>query len=160
MFWHSPEGNFTDNAGDTSPTYEFENYFLRSQTHLPEANELTGMPLLAISITVVTHDLNSVEKVLRCAVIAFLAFSAYQIAKNLCTWCHQMETFSALLVTGEFPSQRPVTWSFDVFFDPCLNKWLSKQLWGWWFEMSSCPLWHHCNDMPWQHSYHGMCKTL
>ena len=34
-------------------------------------------------------------------------------------WRHQMETFSALLahfaVTGEFPSQRPVTRSFDVF---------------------------------------------
>ena len=48
-----------------------------------------------------------------------------------------METFSALLalcagnspVTGEFPSQRPVTRSFDVFFDLCLNKRLSKQLW-------------------------------
>ena len=26
------------------------------------------------------------------------------------------------LVTGEFPSQRPVTRSFDVFFDLCLNK--------------------------------------
>ena len=40
-------------------------------------------------------------------------------------WRHQMEKFSALLVlcagnspvTGEFPSQRPVTLSFDVFFD-------------------------------------------
>ena len=44
-------------------------------------------------------------------------------------WRHQMETFSALLalcagnspVTGEFPSQRPVTWSFDVFFDLSLE---------------------------------------
>ena len=46
-----------------------------------------------------------------------------------------METFSALLafyegnspVTGEFPSERPVTRSFGVFFDLCLNKRLSKQ---------------------------------
>ena len=29
---------------------------------------------------------------------------------------------------GEFPTQRPVTQSFDVFFDLRLNKWLSKQL--------------------------------
>ena len=36
--------------------------------------------------------------------------------------------------TGEFPAQRPVTRSFDVFFDLHLNKWLSKQSWGWWFE--------------------------
>ena len=27
---------------------------------------------------------------------------------------------------GEFPTQRPVTRSFDVFFDLCLNKWLSE----------------------------------
>ena len=65
-----------------------------------------------------------------------------------------METFSALLaicagnspVTGEFPAQRPVMWSFDVFFDLCLNKWLGKQWWEKWFEMPSHPLWCHCND--------------
>ena len=48
-------------------------------------------------------------------------------------------------VPGEFPAQRPVTRSFDVFFDPRLNKRLSKQSWGWWFETLSCPLWPHCN---------------
>ena len=48
-------------------------------------------------------------------------------------------------VTGEFPSQRPVTRSFDVFFDLRLNKRLSKQSWGWWFETLSRPLWRQCN---------------
>ena len=46
-----------------------------------------------------------------------------------------MEAFSALVaicagispVTGNFPAQRPVTGSFDVFFDLRLIKWLSKQ---------------------------------
>ena len=55
-------------------------------------------------------------------------------------WRHQMELFSALLaicagnspVPGEFPAQRPVTRSFDVFFDLRLNKRLSKQSWDWW----------------------------
>ena len=64
-----------------------------------------------------------------------------------------METFSALLalcagnspVTGEFPTQRPVTRSFDVFFDLCLNKRLSKQSWDWRFETPSRPLWRHGN---------------
>ena len=41
-------------------------------------------------------------------------------------WRHQMGKKSALLalcaVTGEFPSHRSVTWSFDVFFDLRLNK--------------------------------------
>ena len=48
-------------------------------------------------------------------------------------------------VTGEFASQRPVTQSFDVFFDLRLNKRLSKQSWGWWFETPSRSLWRHCN---------------
>ena len=34
---------------------------------------------------------------------------------------------------GEFPAQRPVTRSFDVFFDLRPNKRLSKQPWGWCF---------------------------
>ena len=71
-----------------------------------------------------------------------------------------METFSVLLaicagnspVTGEFPTQRPVTRSYDVFFDLRLNKQLSQQSWGWWFEMQSHPLWHHCSTMPWLES--------
>ena len=48
--------------------------------------------------------------------------------------------------TGEVPTQRPVTRSFDVFFDLRLNKRLSKQLWCWWFETLSRPLWRHRND--------------
>ena len=46
---------------------------------------------------------------------------------------------------GEFPTQRPVTRSFDVFFHLRLNKRLSKQPLGWWFETLSCSLWRHCN---------------
>ena len=48
---------------------------------------------------------------------------------------------------GEFPTQRPVTRSFDVFFDLRLNKRLSKQPWCGWFEMPSWSLWRHCNDI-------------
>ena len=73
---------------------------------------------------------------------------------NMAWWRHQMEPFATLLVlcagnspvTGEFPAQRPATWSFDVFFDLSLNKRLSKQLLGWWFETPSCSLWRHCNE--------------
>ena len=35
--------------------------------------------------------------------------------------------------------------SNDVFFELCLNKRLSKQSWGWWFETPLCPLWRHRN---------------
>ena len=47
--------------------------------------------------------------------------------------------------SGDFPTQRPVTRSFDVFFDLCLNKRLNKQPWGWWFETPSWSLWRQCN---------------
>ena len=77
-------------------------------------------------------------------------------------WRHQMETFSALLaicagnspVTCEFPSQRPVTRSFGVFFDLLLNKRLSKQLWRWWFETPSRSLLRHYNSS-WNDQFSG-----
>ena len=57
-----------------------------------------------------------------------------------------MEKFSTLLalcagnspVTREFPVQRPVTRSFDVFFDLRPNKQLSKKSRDWWIETQ----WH------------------
>ena len=48
-------------------------------------------------------------------------------------------------VPGEFPAQRAVTRSFDVFFDLRLNTRLTKQWWGWWFETPSPPLWRERN---------------
>ena len=56
---------------------------------------------------------------------------------------------------GKFPTQRPVTRSFDVYFDLRLNKRLSKQPWGWWFETLSWSLWRHRNGkwnlLQWRH---------
>ena len=45
-------------------------------------------------------------------------------------------------VTGGIPSQRPVMWSFDVFFDLRLNKWSRRR----WFEAPSHWLWRRSND--------------
>ena len=53
--------------------------------------------------------------------------------------------------TGGFPSQRPVTRSFDVFFDLRMNIWMSAQSRRWWFETSSRSLWRHCNV--WVHTW-------
>ena len=51
-------------------------------------------------------------------------------------------------VTGGFPSQRPVTRSFDVFFDLCLKKnRLSRQSRRQWFETPPRSLWRQCNDV-------------
>ena len=67
-----------------------------------------------------------------------------------------MEKFSALPaicarnspVLGEVPAQRPVTRSFDVFFDLRSNKRLSKQWRGWCSSTQSCPSWRHRNGSP------------
>ena len=55
-------------------------------------------------------------------------------------------------VSGGFPSQRPVTRSFDVFFDLCLNKTLSRQSRRRWFETPSHSLWRHYNGV----TYRGL----
>ena len=70
-------------------------------------------------------------------------------------WRHQMDIFSALLylwvgnspITGEFPSQRPMTRSFDVFFDLRLNKRLIKQPRYRWSERPSRSLWSNASHI-------------
>ena len=74
---------------------------------------------------------------------------------NILRWRHQMETFSSLQAlcagnspaTGEFPSPRPVTRSFDVFYDVRLNKRLGKQSTRRWLETPSRSICCHCNAM-------------
>ena len=69
------------------------------------------------------------------------------------SWRHWMEIIPRYwpfcqmnpTITGGFPSQRPMSLSFDKYFDLHLNKRLSKQSRQWWFETPSCSLWHHCN---------------
>ena len=97
----------------------------------------------------------AVFQISRRATIVWLSTESQQFTDANVWWRHQMETFSVLLaicagnspIPGEFPTQRPVTRNFDVFFDLRPNKRLSKQWWGWWFETPSCPLWRHCNGM-------------
>ena len=66
---------------------------------------------------------------------------------------------------GEFTNHRwiPCTslmWSFDVFFDLRLNKWLSTQSWDWWFETSSRSLWRQHNAISSWHHDMEMFSTL
>ena len=89
---------------------------------------------------------------------------------SISSWRHQMETFSASLalcagnspLPGEFLSQRPVTRSFDVFFDLCLHKRLSKQSWSCWFATPSWTIWRHGNGfkdfLRAQNVYHPLAK--
>ena len=88
--------------------------------------------------------------------------------RNNTWWRHLMETFSALLalcagnspVTGEFPAQRPVTRSFDVFFDLGLNRQLSKQWRLWWFETLPHSLWSHCDNVKQAYVYFLICMIM
>ena len=98
----------------------------------------TGMPLFHL---------------LSCIVVCFLSISGYWRQKGETYWRQQIETFSALLalcegnppVTDGFPSQRPVTRSFDVLVDVCLNNRLSKQSRCRWFETPCRSLRRHYN---------------
>ena len=98
------------------------------------------------------------------AMLSHYQQSCYLKWKHITWWRHQMETFSVSLaicagnspVPGEFPAQRPVTRSFDVFFDLRLNKRLSKQPWGWWFETPAWSLWRHRNNIQWSNLHHQL----
>ena len=70
-----------------------------------------------------------------------------------------------------FPAQRTVTRSFDIFFGLCLNKWLSKHSQGWWLETSLRSLWRHSNAITkcvlrlldnsvWLHQQHWHLTTI
>ena len=93
-------------------------------------------------------------------------------------WRNQMETFS-------FPRYWPFVrgihrspvnspnkgqWRGALMFSLicALNKRLSKQSWGWWFETPSRSLWRHCYDSyitleievcPWQCHFLDKCTT-
>ena len=67
--------------------------------------------------------------------VIVLLFTFKKSIWRICEHDGVMKTFSTFLaicagnspVPGEFPAQRPVTRSFDIFFDLRLNKRLSKQ---------------------------------
>ena len=81
---------------------------------------------------------------------------------------------------GEFTGPRwiPRTEASDAevwgfFFNLLLNKRLSKQWWGWWFETPLHPLWRHCNasddqiqipsiyrSAPWRHQVEKFSALL
>ena len=69
----------------------------------------------------------------------------YFLHDDIMKWKHFPLYWPFVWGIHRWPTQRPVTWSFDVFFDLHLNKQLSKQSRRWWFKMPSRSLWHHCN---------------
>ena len=84
---------------------------------------------------------------------------------NNCALMMTSSNVNIFRVTGhlceecEFAAQRPVTRSFDVFFELCLHKWLSKRSWGWWFETRSCSLWRLCNVLSGNHMCYSVPST-
>ena len=74
----------------------------------------------------------------------------------LTVWRHQMETFSTFTgpLCGEFtgdpvnsPHKGQWRGALMYYYICTLNKWLSKQSWGWWLETPSGPSWRHCNEV-------------
>ena len=69
-------------------------------------------------------------------------------------WRHQMGTFPRYwpfvrgihLSPGNSPHKGHCRGALIFYLR--LNKRLSKQSWGWWFETPSHPLWRHCNANP------------
>ena len=155
-------------------TIPFWNFLdLYQQTCLVAANNCTSMKICSCTTPMLYKDFSMYVRVLKLAPgcegksrtwlfpshVTLKPISFHGVIQAIWGWDLMMtssnESISALLascagnslVIGEFPIQRPVTRGFDVYFDLLLNKRLSKQSWGWWFETPSCPLWHHCNAL-------------
>ena len=99
-----------------------------------------------------TESISNKPRILYCPIVRVLRWEHFAIC---ITWRrHQMELLSASLalcagnspVPGDFPSQRPETRSFNIFFDLRLNILLSKQSWCRSSKTPSRSLWRHCNE--------------
>ena len=109
---------------------------------LPKGPHLPCLPmadraLLAGYPRYITYTIIGHKNYALCFTHIFPSYCTGTVTIKDCTWWrHQMETFSALLalcvgnspVLSEFPTQRPVMRSCDVFFDLGLNKRLSKTI--------------------------------
>ena len=85
--------------------------------------------------------------------LAWLLYRAYVRQGNIMMTSSNWNIFRVTgHLCGEFTGPRwiPLTKTSDAelwcFFDLRLNKRISKQSWGWWFETQARPLWRHCND--------------
>ena len=95
----------------------------------------------------IRHFADEISKFIHCMNSIVFWLSLY--SHKLVWWRHQMETFSALLTLclGNSLVTKGQWRGLWFFFYLSLNKPLSKQLWGWWFEMPSRSLWRHCNGV-------------
>ena len=86
---------------------------------------------------------------LECLHDSFFRLTRKKISKlihdDVIKWKHFPRCWPFVRGIHRPPPQRPVTQGFDVFFDLLLNKRLSKQSRGWWFETPSGSLWRHRN---------------
>ena len=77
-----------------------------------------------------------------------------------CVWFTISLNCVVISSVGEFPTQRPVTLNFDVFFVP---EQTSKQSRRRWFETPSRSLWRHCKEqqryvLPWNEIFVSLTK--
>ena len=103
-------------------------------------------------------------------IISFLWFSIKQGSSPAASWTRRAddESHGRNMMTssngnifrvtgplcGEFTGHRAKASDAKLwcFFYLRLNKWLSKQSWGWWFETPSHSLWRHRNDIYHSHN--------
>ena len=127
-----------------------ENNWKQLKIHLYDNIEFVAMELSCVRFTFLTR-------------IMYSGISSFVFGCHLVFGAVDYLLFPSIMMTssngnifrvtgtscGEFTGHRwfPRTRSFDVFFDLRMNKRLSKQSWGWWFETPSRSLWRHYNDV-------------
>ena len=135
---------------DTEPLLNFYDKLYNKMRTAVSISE-NGIPRKLLWCVLAGRTPDSCHLILRLQ-LSIMTLMNFLLSRKISWWRHQTETFSVtgplcgeFTGPGEFPTQRPVTRSFDVFLDLRLNKRLSKQWWGWWFETPSWSLWRQCN---------------
>ena len=135
-----------------------------------------------LAITMTSHELQCVliQAAFNCLFFILLGLTHWTTSQlsitgplggdstAICRWV--LSTHDGVIKWKHFPRywpfvrgihrSRPVTRSFDVLFDLRLDKRWGKQLWGWWFETQSCPLWRHYNKEPEMGKWHPYHDTI
>ena len=77
----------------------------------------------------------------------FVTWYILFLTRHICAAMMTSSNWNIYRVNGSFPSQRPVTRSFHIFFDLRLNRRFSKESRRRWFETPSRSLCHHRNGV-------------
>ena len=154
VLWHSSEGIIMRRSEDTNQSNKIENCSFKMASRSPRGQWVNWGAAACCRHLYLTSDRQRLG--IRCSAV-FINFHScthkhdHNIIfqsnhDDVIKWKHFPRYWPYVLPVNS-PHEGQRRGALICFFDLRLNKRLSKQAQGWWFETPSCPLWRHCNVM-------------